>query len=227
MAGFWYVVLIPLGFFAVAYIPSFLLIPGDIATTVTNIADSASLFRLAMVSTILMNIVTIIIVVLLYRLLKSSGLIMALLMLTTMLFGAVISTLNELNNFAALVLSSAEATAVFTTPQIHYLVGLFLDMHKHGAHIAAIFWGIWLFPLGYLIIKGNYMPKIIGILLVVAGIGYVVDSLMLFLAPQFTITLSDYTFVGELALAFWLLIKGVNTGQIENDAALKRSAKAI
>jgi hypothetical protein len=87
----------------------------------------------------------------------------------------------------------------------------FLDLYQHGFSIAHIFWGLWLFPLGYLVFKSGFLPKVIGVLLVIAGVGYLIDFTFFFLFP-------DITFVGEVVLLLWLLIKGINVEQWEKRA---------
>ena len=88
-------------------------------------------------------------------------------------------------------------------------------MYANGFSIAHIFWGLWLFPLGYLVFKSGFLPRVIGILLIVAGLGYLVDFTLFFLFPGITVTVSEFTFVGEVVLILWLLIKGVNVTQWE------------
>ena len=89
----------------------------------------------------------------------------------------------------------------------------FLDLGHYGAFIAAIFWGLWLLPLGYLVFRSRFLPRIIGVLLIIAGFGYIIDSAALFLLPDLNIDISQFTFIGELLLLLWLLIKGVNVEQ--------------
>ncbi len=215
LAGFLYLLLVPLGYFGLLYISEVLVAPGDMATTVSNIVASESLFRLSMVSALLMNVVSVALVLVLYKLLKPVSKNMATFMVVFLLLGAGIAMLNELNHFAALVLSDADIVATFTAEQSQYLVRLFLDMYEYGAYIAGIFWGLWLFPLGYLIFKSSFLPKILGILLIIAGVGYLIDSFALFLAPHYGISIVDYTFIGEITITLWLLIKGVNVQQWE------------
>lgn len=191
------------------YIPS-LLEPGDVATTMSNVAASEALFRLSMVSVLLMDVVAVGLALALYELFKSVSKSMARLMMVLLLLGGGISMLNEVSHFAVLELSGAATVAPFTAAQSHYLVQLFLDLHEFGAHIAAIFWGLWLFPLGILIVRSNALPKILGILLMIAGAGYLVDSFVLFLAPEHATGLTSFTFVGEVLFLLWLLTKGVN-----------------
>ena len=218
VAGFLYLILIPLGFFGMAYIPEMLEVPGDMASTVSNIVASESMFRLSMASGFLMNITMIALVLVLYKLLSPVGKNMATFMVVLGLVGVGISMLNEVNHFAALMLSGADTATLFTTKQAQYLVGLFLDVREYGAYIAGIFWGLWLFPLGYLIFKSNFIPKILGVLLIIAGVGYLVDSFALFLIPQYGITITDYTFIGEVTITLWLLIKGADVERWEKYA---------
>jgi hypothetical protein len=79
-------------------------------------------------------------------------------------------------------------------------MGLFLELHEYGILIAQIFWGLWLFPLGYLICKSGYIPKVLGFLLIIGGAGYVIDAVMVFLFPGIDIAISMFTFWGEVLL---------------------------
>ena len=96
-----------------------------------------------------------------------------------------------------------------------YMVLVFLDLHKYGLQIAGIFFGLWLLPMGYLIFKSTYIPKIIGILLMVTCLGYLADFIIFFLFPDTQIVVSEYTWLGEVLMLLWLLIKGVNIKRFE------------
>ena len=125
-----------------------------------------------------------------------------------------IAMLNELNHFAVLLLlNGTDYLKVFSVDQLYSQVMFFLELRHYGAFIAAIFWGLWLLPMGLLIFKSNFIPKLIGILMFVAGFGYIVDSAALFLLPNLNIDFSKFTFIGEFLLLLWLLIKGVNVVQ--------------
>ena len=102
--------------------------------------------------------------------------------------------------------------------KLQAFASLFLDIYEHGFSIAHIFWGLWLFPLGYLGFKSSFLPKVIGVLLIIAGLGYLVDFTLFFLFPDITVTVSEFTFVGEVLLILWLLIKGVNVEQWQKRA---------
>ena len=219
IAGFLYLILFPLGLFGIMYVPSILIVPGDAATTANNIMASESLFHLSIVSGLIVQIVNLLLVLVLYKLLKPVNKNHALLMVIFFLVGVPIAMLNQLNQFAALLLSSgADYLTVFTADQLQALVPLLLDLHEHGVFIAGIFWGLWLFPMGYLVFKSGYIPRILGVLLMIGCFGYLIDSVTFFLLPNFDATIGQYTFIGELLLPLWLLIKGVNVEQWEKRA---------
>jgi hypothetical protein len=126
--------------------------------------------------------------------------------------------LNELSNVAVLLLVKG--------PYIHQLalVPLFLDLHKYGVQIIGIFFGLWLLPMGYLVIKSGYIPKIIGFFLLITCLGYLIDFFTFFLFPNFGIIISQYTFLGEVMMVFWLLIKGVNVEEWKKRALQSKNS---
>jgi Domain of unknown function (DUF4386) len=210
LAGFLYLLLVPLGFFGM-YVGSSLVVPGDAATTANNILASESLFRLGIVSALLVQVVNIFVVLALYKLLSPVNKNMALLMVIFILLGVPIAMLNELNQFAVLfLLHGADSLRVFTADQLQALVPLFLDLHANGISIVGIFWGLWLFPMGYLVFKSGFLPRILGVLLMLGCFGYLVDSFAAFLFPAYHVQIAIFTFWGEVLFPLWLLIKSVN-----------------
>jgi len=201
-AGALYLLLIPLGILGIMYVPTTLFVAEDIAATIKNITANKMLFRAGIVSALLVQVVNIFVVLFLYKLLKPVSKFHAMLMMVFILVGAPIALINELNYVAVLHL-------INSANQSPELIALFLDLHKSGIFIAQIFWGLWLFPMGYLIYKSGFLPKIIGILLMVGCFGYLIDSFNFFLFPNFEITVSEFTFIGELLFPLWLVFKGV------------------
>ncbi|WP_106792508.1 DUF4386 domain-containing protein [Aquimarina sp. Aq78] len=206
MAGLFYLALIIIGMYGFVYALPQIEIKGDIAKTVENIKNNSFIFRVGIFSILVMNVISILLVIYLYRLLSSINKTMGLSMLILMLFGAAISLVNEVNHFAMIVINGMSD---LSATESQNLTDFFSTIHNHGAHIAVIFWGLWLFPLGILIFKlDTRISEFIGVMLVIAGIGYILDSIFLFLYPNLQIpTLSDYTFLGEFLLTIWLLIK--------------------
>ena len=219
IAGFLYLIIFPLNVFAMMYIPSNLIVPGDAATTANNIMASGGLFRSGIVSFLIGQTVFILLVLLLYKLLKPVNKNLAVLMVIFILVGIPIAMLNTLNQYAALLLSSgADYLAVFGAGQLQALVPLFLDLHEYGIQIASIFWGLWLLPLGILVYKSGFLPRILGVLLVIGFFGYLIDFVTFFYFPNFDSPIVLLTSIGELLFPLWLLIKGVNVEQWEKRA---------
>jgi len=216
LAGFLYLLLIPFSAFGLLYVPSKLIVPGDAATTASNIVASEALFRSAIVSHLIGQTIFILLPLVLYRLLKPVNKNHAVLMVVLVLVSVPITFINELNHFAALILlSGADYLSVFAVDQLHAQMMLFLELHEHGIAIALIFWGLWLFPLGYLVFKSGFLPKILGVLLMIGCIGYLIDALTSMMFPDFDMTVSQFTFIGELLFPLWLVFKGVNVERWE------------
>lgn len=222
-AGLLYLVLAILSAFGLVYVPSMILVPGDAAATAHNIVASESLFRLGFVGNLLAFTVNIFVAVLLYKLFAPVNKTMAALMVVLISVGIAIAMLNELNQFAALLLlGSADYLTAFTADQLQAFAALFLDLYEHGFVLAHLFFGLWLFPMGYLVIKSGFVPKVIGFFLLIAGVGYVVDFTLFFLFPDITVTVSEYTFVGEVLLLLWLLVMGVNVERWQQRALVQQ-----
>ncbi len=194
-----YPIWIVFGFFSIIYIPTTLIVQGDAATTAKNIISNEFLFRAGIVGGLITQLIFIFAAIFLYRLLATVNKIYPLIMIVFALISVPIAMLNELNNLAAFQLLNDPQQMMF-----------FLNLHAQGIVIASIFWGLWLFPLGILIYKSGYFPKIIGIVVVIGGIGYTLDSFMKLLLPNFAAlmsTLQIMTF-GEVIFLAWLVVKG-------------------
>ncbi len=202
-AGILYLSLVPLGIFGIIYVPSSLIVTDNITATISNIIENETLFRWSIISALVVQLVNIILVLLLFKVFKPINKAMAILMVIFSLLAVPIAFLNEINNLAVLQLLDQSSES-------QQLISVFLNLHHQGIIIAQVFWGLWLFPLGYLVYQSGFMPKFIGILLIIGCLGYVIDSFTLILLPQFKITFSEFTFLGEVIFPLWLLIKGIN-----------------
>lgn len=211
LAGGLYLAMMPFAFLGIIYIPSVLVVPGDAAATARNIMASEWLFRSGTVSHLIGQIIGIFLVLALYRLLEPVNKDHAVLMVVLALLAVPIAFLNELNHLAVLrLLSGPDYLKALTSDQLRAQAMLFLDLRNSGIYVAQIFWGLWLLPLGYLVFRSGFLPKLLGILLVIACCGYLIDSGAHLLFPRFDATVSQFTFVGEVLLPLWLLIRGVN-----------------
>lgn len=210
IAGLLYFSQIPLGVFGIVYIPNNLFVPNNLSKTISNILANESLFRMSIVSAIICALVTTLTAYFIHKVLKPVDKTIARLIVVFTCVVTPITMLNELNNVAILlILKSNEIKMAFSTPQIHSAITFFIELHQYGLQITNIFFGLWLLPMGYLVIKSGYIPKIIGYLLLVTCFFYLFDFATFYLFPNFKITLSEYTWLGEVLMMFWLLIKGV------------------
>ena len=198
--------------FTLLYLPSRFIVRGDAAATANNVIASESLFRFGIVGNLFTFIANIFLALALYQLLKVVNKNMASLMVILFLVGVPIAMLNELSQLAILqLLGGADYLKAYPTDQLQALAYLLLRLHDQGLLIAHIFFGLWLLPMGYLVFKSGFIPRIVGVLLVITGVGYVVQSFAAFLGYNVNIIL--FTGLGELVFLLWLLIKGVNVEQ--------------
>jgi hypothetical protein len=195
------------------YIPSALFVRGNATATANNIAAHELLFRLGILGDLLTGTVVIFVVLALYRLFKGVDQNLAALMV--ILGGLTVSPiyfLNTLNDAAALLLArGADFLSVFEKPQRDALVMLFLRLHHHGVVANEIFWGLWLFPLAVLVIRSGFLPRFLGVWLIINGFAYLINSFTGLLLPQYEVMVSNITFpalLGEMVFMLWLVIKG-------------------
>jgi hypothetical protein len=212
LAGVAYLVLAICGGFAEFGVRQRLIVAGDAAATAENLLAHASLFRFGIVAELLGQVVFVLLAFALYDLLKVVHRRRAVAMVALVLLAVGLTALNMVNQAAALlVLDGGAWTAAFEPAQRQALAAFFLDLHGFGYGVVAqVFFGLWLLPLGALIWRSGFIPKAVGGLVTVAGIGYLVDVVIAAMAPGTGFVLSEFTFVGELLLMGWLLAKGVN-----------------
>ncbi len=213
MTGFLYLVIIICGIFSEMYVRTGLIVPGDAAATARNIMASEWLFRAGFVSDIIMLMSYLLLGLVFYKLLKSVNKNLAFAMLSLNLIGVPIMAINMLNHFAPLlILGDADYLKVFEAKQLQAMALLFLNLHKNGYLIATVSFGSWLLPLGYLVFRSAFFPKILGIMLMIASFGYLIEFVVLFLFPDY----EEITYPGlamaaiaEISFCLWLLVKGV------------------
>src|SRR6266545_242324 len=187
---------------------------GDAAATADNIRASATLFRVGFVSDLVQVTSLLVAAMALYLLLKHVNQLVAQAMVAFVAVAVAIQSLNLLNQYTALTIATGEDyTRAFGKAGSDQLAMLFADMQHNGYYIAAMFFGLWLLPLGYLVIKSGYVPKVLGVLLIIGGVGYLADLFARFLAPDFGASISWFVVapgaVAELSFTAWLLVKAV------------------
>ena len=214
-AGILFLIILACAAFSMMYVPSSLIVPGDAAATAGNIKASESLFRWGLVGESLLFLSEIVLTVMLYLLLKPVSKTLSLVAAFARLAMTVMQGTNLVFKFAALlVLSGAGYLTVFEPDQLYALVLLLFDAHNYGALVWGAFFSLHCFVLGYLIFKSGYFPRVLGVLMVLAALGYLADSFGNFLSPgyeeRFAWAVTVTAFVGELPFFLWLLIRGVN-----------------
>lgn len=225
LTGFLYLLLGVVGIFGLLVVPSQLFVPDDAVATTNNILASEGLFRAGIFGRLMTQTIQILTVVALYQLLKSVNKTQAALMTIFILVGVPIAMLTEITQIAALLLLKNPTLAgLFTVEQIQSMAALLLELHNYGIMIAQIFWGLWLLPMGYLVFKSGFIPRILGILLIIGCFGYLIDVVIVLLMPTVDLTVSQFTFFGEILLPLWLVVKGVKTEKLQESYALTQPA---
>lgn len=219
IAGVLYLVIIMAGLFAEMAVRSNLIVAGDAAATAENIMDSEGLFRLGFIGDLAMIMADVAIALLFYVLLKPVSNVLALLAAFFRLAQAAALGINLLNMFFALqLLGGADYLGTLSTDQSNALALMFLDTHAAGYRLALVFFGFSILILGYLLVKSELFPRILGYGMVMASLIYVADSAAYFMLTNYTeveavfdVLLSGPVVIAELSLCVWLLWKGIKT----------------
>jgi hypothetical protein len=227
VAGFLLLFIVIIAPFSQLYVPSTLIVPGDATATANNIGASGWVFHLGIVSDSLVFLIEIVLCVLLYVLLRLVSRTLSLVAAFARLAMTVIQGINLLAYFAALLLLSGAAyLTVFGPAQLDALALLSLNAHQYGVYIWEAFFGLHLAVLGYLIFKSGYFPRILGVLMVFAALGYLAHSSGSWLYPNYVETLALVVgvtaLIGELPFFLWLAIKGVNVQRYNERAQQSR-----
>ena len=224
MAGLGYLIIFITGIYANFFVLENLIVAGDAAASVGNIARNDSLFRSGILSFVIMVMFDVFLSWALYLLLEPVNKNVSLLSGWLRLVNSTIFAVALYHLLAILhLVNSDELRTLLDSGQMHAQVMIFFHAFNQTWLVGLVFFGLHLLTLGYLILKSGYIPKIIGILLIVAAFGYLVDSFAHFLLPDY----SDYKdiflmivvipgVIGELSLTVWLLLKGVQAGSSDH-----------
>jgi Domain of unknown function (DUF4386) len=219
IAGLLYTLVAVTGPVSLVYIPGKLFVAGDAVGAADRIRASESLLRLGIASELFYQTIEVFLVLVLYELFKDVNKPLARQMAVLGLLPIPIVFLNVLNEIAALTLvSGANFLAVIGPKQLGALATLFVALHGQGLQLAEIFWGLWLFPFGLLIIRCGFIPKALGVLVLIAGTGYLISASVSLMVPYYASHVGIFTGVlelGEPAIILWLLIWGAK-GQPSN-----------
>lgn len=216
IAGLLYLIVAVTGFFSIVYVPSQIVVHGDVASaTVSKIVASKTLFQLSIVAGLICYTTFLLLLFALYNLLSPVRVGVAVVMVLLAAVSVPISLINLLNKFEILsLLSGADYLQAFTTEQVHAKVMLLLVAYGNGLLVTEIFWGLWLLPFGYLVFKSGFLPRILGVFLMLGCFGYLVHSIGSTLSAGFSETavaslISLPAALGEIGTCLWLLVVGV------------------
>lgn len=216
VAGFIYLLAIILGFWDLMYLPGKFIVHGDAAATAHNIVANQFLFRITIVSDLVAATVWLFVPLALYRLLSDVDRTQAVLMV---ILGSLLQVplffVNVLNYVAAfLLVTGTSFLSVFSGAEREAMAMLFLRLHYYELLASFVFAGLWLFPFGVLVYKSRFLPRTLGVWLVLNGFAWLAVCFTGFLAPQYADTVDRITFpmtFGEIAITLWLLLMGART----------------
>jgi hypothetical protein len=220
-AGAIYLLLSLIAPFSLMYVPSRVIVRGNAAATAEKLLSHEMLFRCGIVADLLSSVVFIGVAFALYRLLARVQPMWAEFMVALVLVSAAVGFLNTLNNIAALTLvRGSDFLSALEKPQRESLAMLFLRLHGQGTFMNQIFWGLWLFPFGLLVFRSGFLPRFLGIWLILNGVAYVVLSLIALLWPgheNFALRFAVPFLLGEVVTLLWLLIRGAKKSADRTD----------
>lgn len=210
------IVIVAAGILSLIYVPSQLIVPGDVARTVQNIAVSQGLFRVGIAAGFIGYLAFLLLPLAFYRLLSHVSRNVALLMVLLVAVSVPIALGNLVNQLDVLTLLSGKAyLAYYSADQLNAAVMLSLARYGNGVLVVKMFWGLWLLPLGYLVFRSGMLPKVLGILLMLGCLGYLVDVFGETLFSGYSSTsiarfARSPASIGEIGTCLWLLIFGAH-----------------
>jgi hypothetical protein len=212
-AGFFYLLVAIIAPFGVMYVPSQIIEWGDATVTANNMLVNEFLFRSGIAIRIIVQVLMLLVVWLLYRLLKQVNEHQAKLMVLFYIIAIPIGFLVNVFNITALIIFKGNSLPSFTPEQMYDLALLFLKIGSWDTQMVQVYWGLWLLPFGLLVYRSGFIPRILGVLIILNGIAYIISSFTFVLFPDYRSFISQITmpflFLGEIPIIFWLLIKGV------------------
>ncbi len=217
-AGLLYLIIAVFGAFAIGYVPSVIIVAGDAATTANNLLSNKTLFNMGIFGDIVILLVEVILTAMLYVMFKPVSLTLSLIAAWSRLAMVLVMAINlMLYIMPVVLLGGADYLSAFETPQLQAAALVFFDAHALGIYVWQLFFTVHLVALGVLIIKSDLLPRILGWLIIVGSFGYFFQAMAKLLHIQNDAITAIYigllviVTVGELSIAFWLLIKGIKS----------------
>jgi hypothetical protein len=224
IAGLLYLIVIATGLFSEVFVRQAFKVSGDALATIHNIQSSEMLFRWGFVADLINFVCGLPCVLIIYFLFKRVNKFLLQLALIFVIIQTAIIAVNLLNQILPLLILSNDAYLnTFQPNQLAALSQLSLNIQVQGYAIGLVFFGFYTLLVGYVISKSKLVPKFLGILYIISGLGYLINSFTLFLSKGFSNPIFTYVaipiFIGELSFCLWLLIKGVDNLEMFNPNA--------
>lgn len=219
-AGLLYFIWVISGIYGLVYVPSQTLVPGDAFATANKILENEFVFRTGIINGIIGNALWVLIGLTLYRLFKQVNERQAILLVILVIIQIPAVFFMEALNITSLMIIKGDLLKTFELSQRQDLAMLLLKMKNHILIILEMFWGLWLFPFGLLVYKSGFIPRILGVFLIINGIAYVIHCFTHLLLPNhqalvFKIATPIWT-LGEISIMLWLLVKGVKNNSFHD-----------
>src|SRR5579883_425606 len=212
VSGLLYLAVCVLGPVRLAYIPSVLFVAANAAATARNIAAHEGLMRIGIFCDLAVSTTEIFLVLALYRLLRDVNAWLATVMVVLGLMDVPIYFMNTANDFGAILFArGSDFVAAFEQAQRDAMTMLFLSFHQYGTLINDVFFGLWLVPLGMLVYRSRFLPRALGVWLVLNGFAYLAENIAGLFFRQYAPLVAHIIIplqLGEVVFALWLLVIG-------------------
>lgn len=213
LAGLLYFLLAIGAIYSYMYVSAKIMVAGDIAASAKNMLANEFLYRTSIAVDVITNVLFVAVVILLYRLLRQVNNFQAKFMAALVIVAIPVSFIGESLAIVALQIFKGNLLQSFSTEQAQDLAATFLKISSYSGQLTTFHWGLWLIPLGLLVYKSGFIPRIFGILLLINGLGYMIASFTFIVFPGSLSSVSKLVyptyFMGEVPFILWLLIKGV------------------
>ena len=213
LTGFLYFLVAIAGIFNFMYVFPKIMAEDDIAATSRNMLANESLYRFSIAIAIVANMIFVTVVLLLHRLLRPVNELLAKLMAAFILITIPVSFVDEGIKFAVLQIFKGNLLRSMQEAQAQDLAALLLKVGDYMSQLSSFLWGLWLIPLARLVYRCGFLPKILGILLLLNGLGFIISSGTFILFPDHVASVNKHIFptyfLGELPFMLWMMIIGV------------------
>ena len=212
-AGVLYLIWAITGIYGMIYVPSQTVVTGNAVATADKILSNEFVFRTGIINDLFSLTICIFLLFALYKLFKQVNKNQALLMVALFFVTIPVTFIMDGFSIASLMIFKGEVLQTFELSQRQDLAMLFLKINNYGSLTLEMFWGLWLLPFGYLAYKSGFIPRLIGIFLILNGIAYIIPSFVSLLFPGYHTVFSQFAMpfliLGEISITLWLLVKGV------------------